>query len=208
MDLKNLYLTTLIPEFPYIYDYNNKVFKRYLDVIYDETGRVVIAPVNTPGRVKAGTGEFVNLIADNLTVKKQWTNLYENVNTIDQDYYNTFIGPDASTRDASIVGTLENAQFRYVDVLKPYYKLDNSFGYAFKSTKMGQEFQVIFDPSNSNPSYAYQILINPLLGYYYSTAVADQNLGWAKFIAVAYDASYGTTWKVKESAFGLIQTIA
>lgn len=204
MDTKNLYLKTLIAQFPYIYSYNNQALKRYLDVIYDETGRVVIAPVNTPGRVKAATGEFVNLITDNLTVKKQWTNWYENTTTVDQDYYNTWIGPDTSTRDAS---TWEYGSYRYVDVMKPYYKLDNSFGYAFSCSVMGQEFQVIFDPSASHPSDGYSILIDPIGGYYYYTTLADKKLGWAKFIAVAWDPSYGTTWKVKESAYGTIYQI-
>jgi hypothetical protein len=205
MDSKNLYLKTLIAEFPYIYSYNNQALKRYLDLFYNEAGQLIIAPVNTPGRVKAATGEFVNLITDNLTVKKQWTNWYENTTTVDQDYYNTLIGPDTSTRDAS---TWEVGTYRYVDVMKPYYKIDNSFGYAFSCPAMGQEFQVIFDTDNSHPTDVYNILIDPIGGYYYTATVADKELAWARFIAVAWDPSYGTTWKVKESAYGDIFQIS
>ena len=196
-DLKNVFLTTLIPEFPGIYSYNNQVFKRKLDVIYDEARGVIIVPVNTPGRVKAATGEFVTCITDTLIVKKQWTNLYENTTTIDQDYYNTYIGVDASTRDAS---TWENGSYKYVDVQKSYYKIGNSINYAFACNQLGQEISLIFDPSTT--SNTYDILVDPVAGTYFSLPWANRKLGFAKLIVVAYDPSVGTTWKVKESRDG------
>lgn len=201
MDSKNLYLNTLIAQFPYIYSYNNTVLKRYLDLFYDETGKLIIAPVNTTGRVKGATGEFVNVIVDNLTVKKQWTNLYSNTTTIDQDYYNTYIGPDASTRDASTMGTLENAEFKYVDVTNSYYKIRNDISTAFKSTQLGQEIQVIFDMSTGKTT-PFNILFNPSIGGSYTSvhvAYDKAPLAWVKLIAVKYDASYGTTWALKQS---------
>lgn len=202
MDLKNVYLSTLIPEFPYIYNYNNREFKRYLDVIYNETTGVVIVPVNTPGRVKGATGEFVTTITDNLIVKKQWTNLYENTNTADSDFYYAYIGGDASTRDPSTMGTLENPLYKYVDVLKPYYKIGNAdtAAYAFKATTLGQEFQLIFDTSTTTVNN-YAVLMDPSISGSYtliSVAAADAATTWIKLIAVEYDASWGTTWAIKQ----------
>ena len=201
MDLKNVYLTTLIPEFPRIYSYNNTSFKRYLDVIYNESQGVVVVPVNTTGRVKASIGEFVTTITDNLIVKKQWTNLYENTNTVDQDYYNTYIGGDVVTRGAvNDASVFENISYDYVDVLKTYYKIGNDVDYAFKCDQMGREIQILFDTSVS-PTEAYIILLNPSTnGTTQSLMVSHDDVTkvWLKLIAVNYDASWGTTWAIKE----------
>ena len=200
MNLKDVFLTTLIPEFPRIYSYNNQVFKRYLDVIYSETQGVVIVPVNTTGRVKASTGEFVTTITDNLIVKKQWTNMYSNTNTADSDYYYAYIGGDAPTRDASTMGTLEKTAFKYVDVLKTYYKITNDISTAFASSTLGQEIQLLFDPSTAT-SAPFHVLLNPSIGGSYkmlSVTKADSSLAWVKLLAVNYDASWGTTWTIKQ----------
>jgi len=201
MDLKNVYLTTLIPEFPRIYSYNNTSFKRYLDVIYNESQGVVVVPVNTTGRVKASIGEFVTTITDNLIVKKQWTNLYENTNTVDQDYYNTYIGGDVVTRGAvNDASVFENISYDYVDVLKTYYKIGNDVDYAFKCDQMGREIQILFDTSVSTTE-AYIILLNPSTnGTTQSLMVSHDDVTkvWLKLIAVNYDASWGTTWAIKE----------
>jgi hypothetical protein len=93
MDLKNVYLTTLIAEWPRIYNYNNQVIKNYLDVIYDESQGLVIVPVNTTGKVKGATGEFVNLIADDIVVRKNIVRLHEDTST----YTGTFLTQDGST---------------------------------------------------------------------------------------------------------------
>jgi len=158
MNLGNVYLTTLIPEFPRIYNYNNNVFKNYLDVIYNESTGVVIVPVNTTGRVKGATGEFVNLVVDNLTVRSQYTNLYENSTTADFDYYSTYIAIDASYRDASTTAG-EDANFKYIDAVAPYYKLNNSNtdGYAFKTNTASQIVELLFDISTGD---AFLIKLN------------------------------------------------
>lgn len=200
MDLRNVYLTTLIPEFPRIYNYNNQAFKSYLDVIYNASTGVVVVPVNTTGRVKAATGEFVNMVVDNLTVKSQWTNMYENYTTVDQDYYYAYIGNDASTRDASTAGTLENSGFKYVDVLKPYYKITNDISTAFKATQLGQEIQLLFDLSSGSIT-PFNVLLNPSIAGTFKTlsiTYNDASAAWVNLIAVNYDASWGTTWTVKQ----------
>jgi hypothetical protein len=200
MDLKNVFLTTLIPEFPSIYSYNNQAFKRYLDVFYSETNGVIVAPINTPGSVKGATGQFVNVVTDNLTVKNQWTNLYDNYTTVDQDYYYAYIGGDVSTRDASTMGTQENPNFKYVDVNSPYYKISNDASTAFKAPQLGQEIQLIFDVSTVATG-PFNILLNPSIGGTFQLAnIAFSNapLTWIKLIAVNYDASWGTTWALKQ----------
>lgn len=200
MNFSTVYLNTLIPELPWILNNNNQITKRYLDVFYDETLGVIISPVNTPGRVKAATGEFVTTITDNLIVKKQWTNLYENTTTIDQDYYDTYIGSDVSTRDASLVGTLDNSLFKYVDVIKPYYKITNDVSTAFTAASLGQEFQLLFEVSTGKNA-AYHVLLDPSVGGTYkmlSVTKADSSACWIKLIAVEYDASWGTTWAIKQ----------
>jgi hypothetical protein len=198
MDWTSLNLNTFVPEMPQIINNNFSSFKRYLDIIYNETTGVVVVPVNTTGRVKAATGEFVNAIVDNLTVKKQYVNMYSNVTTVDLDYYNTYIGGDVSTRDAS---TWENSDYEYVDVVSPYYKILNDTSYAFTCSTLGQEFQIIFDVSSGTSSSPFNILLDPS---YYGTTQTIQiepsvaSYTWLKLIAVDYDASFGTVWKIKQ----------
>ena len=198
MNLANVYLTTFIPEFPRIYNYNNQVFRQYLNLIYDESTGIIVVPVNTAGRVKGATGEFVNLIADNFTVKNQFTNLYQNYTTIDYDYYSTYVGADASVRDAS---TWDNSHFRYVDVNKPYYKIANDISTAFTTTQMGQEIELLFDLSTGVFS-PFNVLLDPCAGggKYEALKVTykDASSAWVKLIAVEYDSSLGTTWVVKQ----------
>jgi hypothetical protein len=209
MDLTNITINTLIPEFPRIYAYNNQVIQDYLDVIYSETEGVIIVPVNTTGRVKGATGEFVNVIVDNLTVKNQWTNWYENTTTIDSDYYNTYDASAATTRDASIIGSLENSLFEYINVNSPYYKITNDVSTAFKASSLGQEIQLIFDISTNTAPF--NVLLDPSIDGTFKTlsvSYTDASNGgtWIKLIAIEYDASWGTTWTVKQ--FGGTFTIA
>lgn len=201
MNFTPVYLTTLIPELPAIINSNNQVVQRYLDVFYDASSRIIISPINTTGRVKGATGEFVNVITDNLTVKKQFTNLYANTTTIDQDYYYAYIGSDVSTRDASIIGTLDNSVFRYVDVISPYYKITNEVSTAFTAYSLGQEFQLLFEASTGVID-DYHVLLDPSLGdgtyKILSVEYNDASAVWIKLIAVEYDSSWGTTWAIKE----------
>lgn len=93
MDLRNIYLSTLIAEWPRIYNYNNQVIKNYLDVIYDEASGIVVVPVNTSGKIKGATGEFVTLITDDIIVRRNITQLNEDTST----YTGTFLAQDGST---------------------------------------------------------------------------------------------------------------
>lgn len=206
MNWDQLYLDTFIPELPKLWNNSFASTKRYMDIFYDGSLGIIIKPVNTKGRVKADKGEFVTAVVDNLIVRNQFTNLYENSTTIDSDYYYTYIGSDVSTRvaDASI---FENINFRYVDVNKPYYKISNDTSIAFLTPTLGQEFQILFDVC-SGYNTPFNILLDPSINGTFKTlrvSFSDAQQAWLKLIAVKYDASYGTTWAIKQ--FGGIYTI-
>ena len=197
MDLRNIYLSTLIAEWPRIYNYNNQVIKNYLDVIYDEASGIVVVPVNTSGKIKGATGEFVTLIADNLIVRNQYTNLYNNITTADYQYYTTYIGADASYRDASITSG-ENNSFKYIDVNMPYYKINNTVDYAFKTSTLSQVVEVIFDVSTAD---AFIIRLNSTQSLSITAANAAINKG-IQLICVGLPgiSASDNTWAVKQGS--------
>lgn len=202
------YLDTFIPELPRIMNKNMEAVQTYLDVFYDGSSGIIIAPVNTTGSVKGGQAEFVTGIFDNLVVKSQFVNRLENTTTVDGDFYNEYIGTDVSTRDASTQGTLiENALFSYVDLNQPYQMITNDASYAFQTNQLGQEFQLIWDPSSLDGG-PFTVLLNPnkdtsIGGTAVETIsvnVADSSTTWLKLIVVDYDASYGPTFTLKQWA--------
>ena len=173
--------------------------QRYVDVIYDASRGTVIVPIQTTGNVNAATGTFVTGVFDTLVVRNQFTNLYENTTTIDADYYNAYIGEDVSTRDPS---TWDNADFRYVDVNQPYYKIVNDVSIAFTTPQLGQEFQILFDVSTTIPDSPFTVMLDPSTDAgsveIMTVTSADSSTAWIKLLAVEYDASWGTTWTVKQ----------
>jgi hypothetical protein len=205
MKFTPLSIYTLIPQIPKIHNDNFTSFKRYLDIFYDEELGVIVSPVDTTGRVRAATGQFVNVITDNLTVKKQFTNLYENYTTIDSDFLTSFNGEDVSTRiaavDASGFSTwpLEPSAYVWVDVQTPYIKINNDASYGFQNDKLGLEFRILFNLDVSTTSN-YVILIDSSEGGQQNLVVtaADASATWIKLITTNYDVSYGPTWTVKE----------
>lgn len=197
MNWTQIYQDTFIPELPKIWNANFEAIKRYLDIFYDENQRIIIRPVNSTGLIKGAKGEFVTAIIDNLIVKRQFTNLYSNITTADSDFVTVYNGVDASTRIAD-PSTLENQDFAYIDVNKPYYKISNDSSIAFLSDNLGQQFQLIFDPSTIAP---FNILLDPSYNGSYKTlqvTAADSSATWITLIAIEYDASWGTTWVIKQ----------
>jgi len=91
MNWDQIYLDTFIPELPRHWNNNFASVKRYLEFFYDGSLGIIIKPVNTTGRVKAARGEFVTAVVDNLIVKNQFTNLYDNTTSVYVDFYNTYI---------------------------------------------------------------------------------------------------------------------
>jgi hypothetical protein len=206
MNFSTVYLNTLIPELPLILNNNNQAVKRYLDVFYDESLGIVISPINTTGRVKGATGEFVTTITDNLIVKNQWTNLYENSTTIDQDFITAFNGNDVSTRastaDSSTnpIWVMEPSIYAWVDVKTPYIKINNDVSYGFQNNTIGQEFRIIFNSSLNSITKDFAILLESSIGGVKNLIVTakDSSAAWIKLITTAWDVSYGPRWTIKE----------
>ena len=206
------YLNTFLPEVPKMLNDNYAAFKRYIDVFYDETKGILLKPVETTGRVKGAKGEFVTAVIDNLIVRNQFTNLYENSTTADLNFVTAYTGPDASNRIATsetstnIIWPYEPSAYKWVDVNKPYYKINNDVSMAFNITNIGQEFQLIFDTSVAELS-PYNILIESSVGGQQNIQIgySDANTTWIKLIMISYDVSWGPKWVVKQ--YGGIYTL-
>ncbi|HPI81765.1 MAG TPA: hypothetical protein PK122_00830 [Candidatus Paceibacterota bacterium] len=207
MDWSQIYLDTFIPELPKFWNGNFSSFKRYLDVFYDENREIIIKPLETAGRVKGARGEFVTCVVDNLVVRNQFTNLYQNTTTADLDFVTSYLGADVSTRvstwDPSVaVWPQEPSAYSWVDVNTPYIKIGNDASYGFQNNNIGQEFQIVFDLEMATTD-PYTILLQSastgpvkVLNIDYADASAGT---WIKLINIAYDASWGPTWIVKQS---------
>lgn len=205
MDWIKTYLNTFITEIPRILENNFTSIKNYFSVFYNGDKGILIKPLETTGRVKGANGEFVTAIIDNLTVRKQFTNLYENYNTADLDFVTAYNGPDASSRIATSeastnwIWPYEPSTYSWVDVLKPYYKISNDVSVAFQSNNISQEFQLMFDTSTALTS-PYTILLESSIGGQVNLNVnfSDAPTTWIKLVAVAYDSSFGPKWAVKQ----------
>jgi len=198
MNWTQLYLNTFIPQIPKILNNNFNSFQRYLDVFYDGSLGIIVTPVQTTGKIKGTRGEFVTAVVDNLIVRKQYTNLYENTTTADLDYYTTYT-EGATTPRIADSSTRENTKFKYIDVIKPYYKITNDTSIAFASNNLGQQLQILFDVSTSGRPF--NVLLDPSISGRYKTlrvTANDSSAAWFTLIAVEYDASWGTTWTLKE----------
>jgi hypothetical protein len=213
MDWTKIYLDTFIPDLPKYWNSNFQAFQRYLDVFYDEDSGILIKPLETTGLVKGATGQFVTAVVDNLVIKNQFTNLYNNYTTIDSEFVTAYNGADVSTRIATgdtstkLIWPYEPSTYSWIDVNKPYYKIGNDASYGFQNENLGQEFQLIFDTSVTTLA-PYTILLESFLDASLADAsigikslkvdYADASAAWIKLITVAFDASYGPTWVVKE----------
>lgn len=209
MDWKKINLKTPISQIPKIWDYNFSSTKRYLDLFYDASAGLIIKPVQTSGRVKGARGEFVTVTVDNLIVKNQFTNLYQNSTTADVDFVNYYNGYDVSTRvavpqvdpsDASVYNwPYEPSTYSWVDVNTPYIKITNDVSYGFQQDTLGQEFRLILDTSVATSS-PYTVLLDSSLGGERKLTVAytDREKTWIKLILTSFDVSLGPKWTVKE----------
>jgi hypothetical protein len=198
MDLKDITLTTTWPQVPGIVNYNNAEIKKAFDLIYDSEQGIIIVPVTTTGRVKASSGEFVNVIVDNLTVKNQYTNLYDNNTTADYNWYKMIIDPIAVLRDpctASNYWPFENyLGYKIIDVNKPYYKITNSTPIVLNNQNISQVVGIFFDASlvGTNP---FQILLDPCTQTTYTVDVSFAGSAYVELIATYVDPSWGSTWE-------------
>jgi hypothetical protein len=202
MDWTPLSLNTLITQIPKLVNDNFTAFKLYMDVFYDETGEIFIKPVTTTGRVKGATGEFVNVIVDNLTVKNQWTNRFENATTADYDYWQAYTEVAVVPRDPCIYGIdtslwnfpYEPSGYKIIDVNKPYYKITNDYPLFLGNENVSQVVGIIFDASVIEGDN-FQILIDPCAGTTYDIDASEGGEAYIEFIATSFDASWGSTWE-------------
>ena len=199
---KPTFLDTFIPQLPKLLNDNFKATQNYIGVFYDASRGVIIAPMNTAGNIRGAKVEGVTGVFDNLIVRNQFTNLYNNSTTIDANFLNAYNGADVSTRVAD-PSLWENPGFNYVEVNQPYFKIANDVPVAFKTNTLGQEFQLIFDPC-TNGATDYTILLDPCTnsGTYeqLTVTIADAPTTWIKLIGVSYDASWGMTYALKQFA--------
>ena len=204
-----LYLDSYVPDTPKIITDNFAAVERHINLFYDASNGIIIKPLRTTGTVEGTTARFVNGVFDNLAVRKQFTNIYENTTTVDSDFYNTYTDASGATtyikRDASVLGAVqEHADFSYIDLDQAYYRMTNDVSLAFASSQLGQEFRLIWDPSSltSGDTSPFTILLDPYTPsgdtQILSVAMADASTTWIKLIAIDYDVSRGMAYMVKE----------
>jgi hypothetical protein len=199
MNLTQLYLDTFIPEYPKIINGNFASVSRY-----DGSLGILTKPLTTTGRIKGAKGEFVTVVVDNLIVKNQFTNLFDNNTTADYNFYKLYIDPAVAPRDPCTAVTFwphEYDNISYVDVNKPYYKIQNSLDpYVFVNSNLSQVIGIFLDPSLVSPTNQFKVIINPITGANFvanPSDAGDPSMGtgfYVEFIATTYDPSYGTTW--------------
>lgn len=195
MNFKEISIYTLIPELYKIINYNNQVIQDYVSIFYDGSLNYLKTPLITTGSVKGATGEFTTLVVDNLIIKKQYTNLYENITTADYEWYNTYVSGYTVLRDAS---RWEVNGFKYVDVDKPYYKILSSDDVAPRCPKLSQVVEFFIDDPSSNN--VCRILLDPS-GNEYTVQYATKGES-VKLICTSYDVSRGSSWIVMATSGG------
>jgi len=209
MDLRKVYLSTLLTELPTIINYNNDEFKRYIDLFYSESLGILTVPLTTTGRVKGATGEFVNVIVDNLTVKNQFTNLYDNNTTADYNWYRMIVDPVFVPRDPCTASTFwpyePSEGFKFIDVNKPYYRVTNEFPIILNNNNLSQVVGIFFDASTVG-TLPLSILLDPdpCSGTYLSSYTVDPSYAgeaYIELIATKYDPSWGSTWDFYKYAY-------
>ena len=204
MNFKNIYLSTLVPALPKILNDNNAIINRQIGLIYNASTNQISVGLNTTGRVKGATAEFVTGVFDTLVVKQQFTNLLSNNTTADEDYYNTYNGDDASYYidsstgwDSSTSNIWDSSCFSYIDVISPYYKIKNDVSIAFNTETLGQVVEVLFDISAGFGDFNIR-LDGSTSGNKLVITAADASAAWLQLICVDDDPSLGNTWIVKQ----------
>ena len=207
MNWTQIYLDTFIPEFPGILNANFTSFESYLDTFYDGSRGILIKPLETTGNVKGAQGEFVTGVFDNLIVKRQYTNLYENITIADYDYYVASDGSAFLTRDPCIFNIdtslwnvpYEPSGYRVIDVNEPYYKISNRGPIFLGNDNISQIVGIIFDSCIVSEVNDFQILLDPSPSGSAVPTLFDIDSSssgglYIELIATDYDASWGSTW--------------
>jgi len=197
MNWEQMTLDTFIPEYPKIFNNTVASIQRYFDVFYDGSTGVLIKPLTTTGRVKGARGEFVTAVVDNLIVKNQFTNLYDNNTTADYNWYKMYTDPAPTPRDpctAANYWPYENyVDTKVIDVNKPYYKIKNDYKILLGNINLSQVVGIFFDSSLAG-SDDFEIILDPCLGTTYVVDASDAGRAYVELVATGYDPSWGTTW--------------
>ena len=202
MNFDIFYGDTFIPEMPKMLNKNFSTIQKGMDVFYDASQGILLKPLITTGKVQGANGQFVTVVVDNLIVKNQFTNLYDNNTTADYNFYKTYIEVPFIPRDACTAATnwpLEPSTFKYIDVNKPYYKITNENPIFLQNNNLSQIVGIIFpyiDPCVYG-TQPFRIMMDPNLEttFQLDSSMADASTYfYMEFICTAYDASYGPSW--------------
>ena len=203
MNFTKISLSTLIPQLPKIINDNFSSTSNYIDLFYDSSLGIIIKPLITTGKIEGTTGEFVNVTVDNLTVKKQFTNIYSSITTADYQFYTALTGAPTYGRVYDSSARLpnptyghwpaEDASYKYIVVTKPYYKIYNDSSIALINSVVSQIVEILFETSTGSRS-PYTVRIDPCHNMVIPYTDASTSI---QLICVKYDASYGPTWKIK-----------
>jgi hypothetical protein len=196
-----LNLHTPVPQLPKILNTNFLSFERYIDVFFDGSLGILTVPLETTGRIKGTRGEFVTAVVDNLIVKRQFTNLYDNNTTADYNFYRMYVDPVTIGRDPCTYGIdtsswkfpYEPAGYKVIDVMKPYYKVSNANPIFLANDNLSQVVGIYFDSSLIGINQL-EVLLDPCNNISYIVDASGAGAAYEEFIAIAYDPSWGTTW--------------
>jgi hypothetical protein len=202
MNFDIFYGDTFIPELPKMLNKNFATIQKGMDIFYDASQGILLKPLITTGKVQGANGQFVTMVVDNLVVKNQFTNLFDNNTTADYNFYKTYITVPFIPRDACTAATnwpFEPSTFKYIDVNQPYYKITNENPIFLQNNNLSQIVGIIFpyiDPCVYG-TQPFKIMMDPNLEttFQLDSSMADASTYfYMEFICTAYDASYGPSW--------------
>ena len=205
MAYDQLYQDTFIPEIPKTWNKNFAAVQKNMDVFYDASQGILLKPLTTTGKVQGANGQFVTMVVDNLVVKNQFTNLYDNNTTADYNFYKTYITVPFIPRDPCTAVTnwpYEPSTYKFIDVNQPYYKITNQYPIFLQNKNLSQIVGIMFpyiDPCiyGTEPFKIMMDPTNPLspVTFQLDSSMADASTYfYMEFICTGYDASYGPSW--------------
>jgi hypothetical protein len=206
MNFDIFYGDTFIPEMPKMLNKNFSVVQKGMDVFYDASTGVLLKPLTTTGKVQGANGQFVTMVVDNLVVKNQFTNLYDNNTSADYNFYKTFISANFIPRDPCTAATnwpYEASTYKFIDVNQPYYKIDNQNTIVLNNNNLSQVVGIIFPHLDASYGTApFRIVQNPSTNsgipsfFQIDSSIAPDasTYFYMEFIMTAFDPSWGPTW--------------
>jgi hypothetical protein len=214
MEWTKLKLGTFIPELPKVITKNFQIFNDYIDSFYDSENHFISKPVITTGRVKGTTGEFINLLCDNLIIRdREASTGGGQIETDNLEYVDKYNGSDESlgTKDPSINWTPNNpAALGWLDTSldKKYYKINNTKPIGINGIEVGQEIYLMYNRSIDSGS-DYEIILDPndpitnLQRILYFEPQFGP-ISYHKLVCVKKTEEFGCVWAAKEwgGAFG------